>query len=500
MIRGYADEGSYAFLGVPFAAPPVGDLRWRLPQPVVPWDGEHEALAFSDRCTQSADSFLDEDPEPGEYFGIEDCLYLNVWTPQQAQTSDRLPVILFVHGGGNTFGGAMDPIDSVVHPNPGYEGYPLYGGARLAAAGNVVIVTTNYRLGPLGYISHPGLDAESSENVSGNYGLHDIIAALRWVQDNIEAFQGDPDRVLLIGQSGGARDVNALATCNTPDGLFSRVAVHSAPLGLKPLDDLRAQTDLLVAEMGCDDASDPMACMREVSPDKLVLAQSSVPQGLASGAFLPTVDGHLCTQQPTDVMAGGTYRGTPMILGTMQDEYSHRWSGITESAYPGLVSSAVGPALAGAVLGQYPLSRFPSPTVAYTEMMSDKNVTCPHRRYARIAADARAPLYFYRFQEVLEPEARVGYGAYHTSDFLFFFQHMSGDAFPASDGDRAAQDVMRRYWVRFAEEGTPSGGDDPEWPMFTSQSEPYLAVEAAPAVGQHLKQDDCDFWDALFGL
>lgn len=493
-LRGFVQDGSFTFLGVPFAAPPIGDLRWRRPQPVAPWQGEREALEFSLRCTQSADSFLEPNPQPGQFFGVEDCLYLNVWTPKDVDPGERLPVVFFVHGGGNTYGGAMDPISTLVHANEGHEDEPLYGGSRLAAKAKVVVVTTNYRLGALGFISHAALDAESPTKRSGNYGLYDITAALTWVQQNIEVFQGDPQKVLLIGQSGGARDVNALATCNTPDGLFSRVAVHSAPLGLKPLGELRTQTSALFAEMGCDGA-DPMACMRAIPKEELVLAKASVPLGLASGAFLPTLDGELCTQQPITVISSGQYRGTPMILGTMDNEYSHRWSDITAQQYPALVGAAVGSARAAAVLQQYPLDRFDSPTVAYTEMMSDKNVSCPHRRYARAAAAAGVPLYFYRFRETLEPSARIGYGAYHTSDFLYFFQHMTGDAFPVAQDDVAAQGVMLRYWTRFAAQGTPSGGADPVWPAFTRESEHYLSVAAEPVVGQHVKQDDCDFWD-----
>jgi para-nitrobenzyl esterase len=295
--------------------------------------------------------------------------------------------------------------------------------------------------------------------------------------------------------------VNALATCNTPGGLFSRVAIHSAPLSLKPLGEVRVQTDLLVEEMGCGDAGiDVMACMRDVAKEDLVLAEASVPLGLASGAFLPTVDGDLCTDQPRAVIESGAWDGPPVILGTMQDEYSHRWSGITEAQYPAYVTAAVGAVHAADVLAQYPLDRFPSPTVAYTEMMSDKNVTCPHRRYARLAATAGVTLYFYRFRETLEPEVRIGYGAYHTSDFLYFFQHMDGDEFFVATDDAAVQEIMLRYWTRLAASGDPSGGTDPSWPVFTTAREQFLSVEAIPFIDDHLDEDDCNFWDLLLGL
>ncbi len=491
-LRGTPDGDSLAFLGVPFAAPPV---RWRAPEPPAPWDGVREAATFAEPCTQTLGSTPEE---ASQVEGSEDCLYLNVWRPADAPAEGALPVVVYVHGGGNTYGGATEPLSSLVYTDPGQEDRPLYGGARLAAEGDVVVVTLQYRLGALGYLSHPALDADGPDGTSGNYGLLDIIAALDWVRDEIGAFGGDPDRVLLAGQSGGGRDVNALWTCNTPPGLFSAAAIHSAPLGLDDPTALRARAGDLIAEVGCSGApEDVVSCMREVPAADLLTAQASQPLGLASGAFIPTVDGTLCTEQPRQAVRGGRAADIPVLLGTTNDEYSHRWSGIRAAAYPALVRNAVGARYADAVLEQYPLERFPSPTVAYTEMMSDRNVTCPHRRYARMAAASGHDVHHYRFRQVLPDPVRHGYGAYHTTDILYLFRHMDGEAFAVTPDDQATEDAMTRYWTRFAATGDPSGGDDPTWPTYSLEDERSLVLQATPTLEVDVKKEDCDFWDAL---
>lgn len=494
LVRGHVEGDSLAFLGIPYAEPPVGELRWRKPIPSAPWDGILEANAFGERCTQAA---RDDDDVDG-FEGDEDCLYLNVWTPNETP-EQALPVLVYIHGGGNIYGSSHDPISAVVHANEGAEDLPLYGGARLAAEGGIVVVTFNYRLAALGYLSHAFLDADSEDGTSGNYGLYDAIAALQWVQDNIAAFGGDPDRVLLAGQSGGGRDTNALLTCNSPEGLFAGVAIHSAPLGLDRLDELRDRGQALVEEMGCDGHADgELACMREVPAELLVTAVASTPLGLASGAFIPTVDGTLCEHQPIDSLVGGHAHGVPMLMGTTDNEYSHRWPGLPDANYDALVRSAVGDDFADDVLVQYPLDRFGSATVAFSEMMSDRNVTCPNRRYARTAS-ATNTVHHYRFRAVLPEDVRHGYGAYHTSDIVYLFQHMDGTAFEATEADRHTQAAMRRYWSRFAATGDPGGGDDPTWPAYDVTNERTLILQAEPSVETDVKKDDCDFWESLIG-
>jgi len=451
-LRGVEDGAAHAFLGIPYAAPPVGPRRFRPPEPPAPWSGVRAAITYGERCVQPARSFLDEDAPDDAFVGDEDCLTLNLWTPAEAGV-DR-PVMVFVHGGGNTYGGASDPISSLVDPD---VDRPLYGGARLAAEAGVVVVVPQYRLGPLGYLSHPALDAESATGTSGNQGLRDLIAALGWVRDNVAAFGGDPERVLLMGQSGGGRDVNALWTCNTPPGRFSAAAIHSAPLGLDDPIALRERAQALVVELGCDEAPEgEAACLRSRPAQELVLAEAATPLGLASAAFIPTVDGDLCTEQPREAVAAGRFADVPVLLGTLDDEYSHRWT-VPEAAYPAAVAAMVGPALADAVIAQYPVERFGSATVAFTELMSDRNVTCPSRRYARQIAASGGLVHHYRFVQRLPEAVRRGYGAYHTTDILYLFRHMDGLAFAVTDDDVATQDAMTGYWGRFAATGAPGG-------------------------------------------
>lgn len=404
-------------------------------------------------------------------------------------------MLVFVHGGGNTYGSAFDPISALVDPT---TDRPIYGGSRLSADEDVVVVTPQYRLGALGYLSHPLLDAESNGS-SGNYGLRDLVLALRWVQDNIAAFGGDPQRVLLMGQSGGGRNVNALWTCDTPPGLFSAAAIHSAPLGLDDPVALRERAQDLLVELGCAGApAGELACLRARPPQDLVLAEAAVPLGLASGAFIPTVDGDLCTEQPRVAVAAGRYAEVPVLLGTLEDEYSHRWT-VSEAGYPAAVRAMVGPALADTVMGQYPVDRFGSATVAFTEMMSDRNVTCPSRRHARQIADSGGTVYHYRFAQRLPEAVRQGYGAYHTTDILYLFRHVDGVAFDVTDDDVATQDAMTDYWTRLAATGTPSGGPAPTWSPYALADERTMLLGAPPVMVQDLEADDCDFWDGLLG-
>ncbi len=491
-LEGVEQDEAVAYLGVPYAAPPVGAARWQPPKPVAPWDGVRPARELSSECVQPVGVTVSDDREPGTSIGSEDCLYLNVWRPKRGG-AEPSPALVFLHGGGNFLGSTREPISSAT--NAGARA-PLYDGERLAGRFGVVVVTLNYRLGVLGFLAMAPLDAESANGTSGNYGLMDQIAALEWVQRNIERFGGDPGRVLLFGQSGGGRDVTLLATSPLTEGLFTAVAIHSAPLGAPAQGSLRERARALADEVGCGD--DPtMACLRATDAGRLVTAEASAPLGLASAAFLPSIDGHVVVSTPLEVLAAGSYRGTPMLLGTNDAEYSHRWENVTAAAYPQAVAALVGANVAPAALRQYPLSRFSNAHEALVPLMSDRNVTCPYRAFARVAAAAGVSAWSYRFRQLLPQDVRLGYGAYHTSELLYLFQHLDGEAVSGTTLDLATQEVMARYWTRFAAVGDPNGDATPDWPVFRTPDEAYLSLEASPVAGTALKTEDCDFWSSL---
>lgn len=485
-VVGFEDGEVYAFYGVPYAAAPVEDLRWR-PPVKAEWTGEWDATVPGAPCPQ-----LHED---GTRFGQEDCLNLNVWTPT-APGAEPLPVFVFIHGGGNLAGSNTEPYSRLI--NTDVEGW-IYDGAGLAEVGNMVVVVTNYRLGPLGYLSHPALDGEHT----ANWGHLDILLALQWVQDNIAAFGGDPSRVVLAGQSGGGRNTVTLDKSPLSDGLFSAIAVHSAPLGLAECDEIRGRSAELVTEVGCAGAPDIRACLEQVAVDEMLFAEANTPLGLANGAFLPCIDGRVHLGQPRDVIISGEHAKRPMLIGSTGLEYAHRWDHLTEQNYALNVSLQVGP-FTGAVLEQYPVERFAFANEAYATMMSDKNVTCAVRRFARLAVDNGVAVHFYRFNRELPVEAQQGvvFGAYHTTDILYLFQPFDDEPFAATEGDFSTAQTMARYWGRFAagEMLDAEANGDPAWPAFMVDEGATLLLDAESRIAYDIKADDCDFWDGLFGL
>jgi para-nitrobenzyl esterase len=493
LLAGVGVDGGVAFLGVPFAAPPVGALRWRPPQPPLAWEGPRAADRWPSACPQPSGVGGGDGPDASEILGDEDCLFLNVWTPAPG-AADLRPVLVFIHGGGNLAGSTSDPVRAVAATD---SDAPLYDGARVAARADVVVVTLQYRLGALGYLVHAALDAESETGTSGNYGLQDLVAGLRWVQANIDAFGGDPDRVLLFGQSAGGRNTLLLATSPETEGLFHGAAVHSAPLGAQDPAQARTQGAALVEELGCVGA-DAASCLRAVEPSALLRAEAAQPLGLASGAFRPTVDGHLVVAQPLDRVSGGEAPRVPLLLGTLETEYAHRWLELRPRGYEAAIGAMVGPGFVDAVTAQYPLSRFEGDaSLAFSTLMSDRNVTCPSRIFARThaAAGLAQPLYFYRFRRLLPEPLRLGPGAYHTSELLFLFQHL--EALGGDAEDRATEEAMLGYWARFAATGDPNGTAAATWRPFATGDEAYLSLELVPTLERDLAQADCDFWDGL---
>jgi para-nitrobenzyl esterase len=484
LVRGAVGDGVTAFKGIPYAAPPLGDLRWRPPQPAACWDGVREATSFGYSCMQTTTT---GDPSTTPV-GSEDCLTLNVWTPEPRDDAAR-PVLVFVHGGYFTWGSSSRRFDGV----------DIYDGAHLAAAG-AVVVTINYRLGALGFIGHPGLGAENDLGASGNYGLLDQIAALEWVQTNIAAFGGDPARVMLFGQSAGAISTAALYASPLARGLFAAAILHSgaADHGHTLADSERAGLEL-GARVGCadDDATTAIACLRAHGATEIVAA---LPESLDGGyAFGPTVDGRVLPDRPLALVRNGQGSRVPLIVGVTANEFTtmiqnYVTAPITSAdAYAAFLRGRLGDARAAAILERYPASAYPSPMAALVDFFGDVIFVCPSRRFARAAA-LHAPVrrFVYTHTYAAEPFAHLRAG--HGLDLPFvlgnFFSYT-----PTAD-ERDLERTVRHAWLAFAAGGDPAPDGALAWPAYDPVADTYLVLDTPISAGSAFHGDRCDFFDA----
>jgi para-nitrobenzyl esterase len=471
-VEGAASGGSTAFRGIPFAASTAGALRWRPPAPPARWAAARRAEAFGPICPQ-----LDDGGAP---IGSEDCLSLNVWAPAVPPTAP-LPVLFFVHGGGNAAGAAS---------------YPYYDGTRFAEAGRAVVVTANYRLSSFGWLAQPFLSAESRRGVSGNYGVHDLVAALRWVRRNISAFGGDPARVTIFGESAGGVNVCTLVASPLGRGLFAGALAESGGCRQPLLDDVATFGNEVTAKAGCAGATDPAACLRALPAESVLLAVPPVvtvssPSGQLWG---PAVDGFVLRDTPEATIGRGEHNRVPFAVGANADETAGSVPAIsTEAEYRLAVSTQFG-ALAPLVLARYPPSAFPTPRKAFVAVTTDARFVCPSRRFARAAAKGGSPVFRYFFSY---PASRV-YGAVHGVELPFVFGSLS--AVPGYTPDataRALSEAMNGAWARFAAAGDPNGPGLPYWPAYDPIPDRTLVWDAPASVAEGIRTAACDFWDAL---
>lgn len=473
-VRGVKQGDVYRWLGVRFAAPPLGGLRWRPPEPATCAPGVRDASAFGPSCPQ-----LQGD---GGYVGDEDCLTLNVFAKAGVTNA---PVLFWIHGGGNTNGGSS-------------LGY--YDGQHLAALKDVVVVTTNYRLGALGFFTHAQLNAESDAGVSGNYGILDQQAALRWVRDNVRAFGGDPARVMVFGESAGGQ--NTLLHLGAPGskGLFSAAIIESGGLYSVTLADSMRELEPVVGFSGCSGESDVLACLRGKSAE--VLARVPAEAGpLSRGMhYRPAIDGVHLPAHTLDLIEQGRHNAVPVVIGTNADETSRMVARVSTAAeYEAAVRQLYG-ALANAVLAQYPASRFPSPQRALIAVTTDATWTCPARRIARaLSASQTQPVFRYFFTWRSPGVAGSLVGATHGLEIPFVFRTF--EAFSAGFMPDAAAlalaDATQGYWTRLAAAGDVNGGSDPVWPRFPAGGDVALELGAPLAVLNGVRTADCDFIDGL---
>jgi len=492
-VRGEASAAGRAFRGIPYVKPPLGALRWRPPEPETAcWPGVRDATAFGAKCPQLEQQQGAPFDAGAPVTGDEDCLTLNVFTPSDATPDAGLPVLFFIHGGGNTVGSASQEAAASVR---------LYDGTTLAQRGHVLVVTAQYRLGALGFLSMPALDAESDAGVSGNYALLDQQAALQWVQRNIHAFGGDAARVLLFGESAGAVDTCMQLGMPASAGLFHRAIIESGSCtSASPVTERRQEAALWLQGTGCATATDVAGCLRALTPEQLIRAYPvEVVVGERKGAVSwgPTVDGVVLPRRPLDAMLAGAHAKVPLVVGSNLDETNLSMPLITtEAEYRAAVAALVGPALVDAVLQRYPVATYGTPRKALVQVTTDAFFGCQARLSARASTRGQpgVPVYRYLFARAPVPIQ----GAFHGVELPYVFQKANELSASPSAGDLAVEASMLSLWTRFAQTGDPTGGAN-TWPAYAA-SEPLLRVDTALTAATGWRTAECDFWDSLTGL
>jgi para-nitrobenzyl esterase len=476
LLQGEIDGGTRRFFGIPFAKPPVGDLRWRPPQRPEPWKGVLEANRMSLPCAQEANTLwaLSEN---------EDCLYLNVWTPEPAP-GRPLPVMVWIHGGGNGNGSTADDVPLGV-------GGLFYNGRALAETRDVVVVTTNYRLNIFGFLSHPDLAAEDRKYpYSGNQALLDQRAALEWVRDNIAAFGGDPTNVTIFGESAGSFNVCYHVASPLSRGLFHRAISESGGCTTRQttLAEAEQRTAALVEAVGCGDAKDSLACLRAL-PVSVLLDNSA--------GFDPIVDGGFLANQPRTLYDSGNFAKVPYILGSNTDEGTLFLllspPVETEEEYLAALEARYGDR-ADEIAVLYPVADFANPNDALARVVGDSGLVCGTYDSARRAAAGGANVYLYNFARPVLTDVLPFLRATHGAEIAFVF----GSAEAPSPEDEAIALSMQGYWTRFAETGDPNGEDALAWPLYDDATDQRINFDVENSVLTGFRRQQCELWWSFY--
>ncbi len=455
------------YRGIPFAAPPVGDLRWKPPQPPASWQGVREAKEFSSACWQTqypAGSIYQAKLPPLS----EDCLYLNVWTAAKS-AKDRLPVMVWIHGGGFTRGSGISD---------------AYDGENFARKG-VVLVTINYRLGIFGFFAHPELTAESAHHASGNYGLQDQVAALHWVKKNIAAFGGDRKNVTIFGESAGSWAVNALVASPLAKGLFER-AIGESGGSFSPM------RHLAEAEKAGAKFDPSIKALRAKSAEELVKTNEQVVR--------PIVDGWVLPQDIATIFAQGRQNDVPLIVGSNADEgttLAPQGANIKAAAFVEGVRQRYG-ALADGFLKTYPASSDDEAVSSFYAAYRDQTFGWEMRTWARMAAKTgHHPVYLYYFSHRPPGPLSAKLRAFHASEIPYVFGNFFWP-FPWEDADHKLSDVVSSYWVNFAKTGDPNGSGLVKWPANNPTTDQALEIGDSVATRSQVNKAGLDFFDGYY--
>lgn len=459
-IKGVAENELTIFRGVPFAAPPVAQLRWKAPQPVIAWTGVRSAEKFAPSPMQSGN------PAAGK---SEDCLYLNIWTPAKT-TTERLPVMVWIYGGGFSAGSAADP---------------WVEGSKLANKG-VVFVSITYRVGPLGFLAHPALSAENKDQVSGNYGLLDQIAALKWIQNNIAQFGGDAKKVTIFGESAGGISVSMLCASPLAKGLFRGAISQSGgsfgPTAAVTYPGENMKTLKMAEEDGRQYFSkagvSTIEELRNLPADKL-------PMSWGVGSSWPVVDGYVIPDVQYKLYEQGKYNDVPVIIGYNSDEGLSFSPGKTPKDCVDAVNKRY-EKFAGDLLKAYPVGD----TVVLRSarnLSRDAAFGWHNWAWANLQSHTgKSKVYYYFFDQhpvydKASPE--FDHGSSHAQDVSYVFQHLNASDPKTSASDVRISEAMGDYWINFVKYGNPDGNALPHWPAFTSKQPLVMYFAETPHIG-----------------
>jgi para-nitrobenzyl esterase len=486
-------DGVRAYKSIPFAKPPIGDLRWRAPQPVAPWSGTLVADKFGPICAQP-------DPLGGNSIFTrlfftpieprsEDCLYLNVWTA--ASAGDKRPVMVWIPGGGFRGGSAAGAI---------------YDGAALARKG-VVLVSFNYRLWKFGFLALPELSNESEHHVSGNYGLLDQIAALRWVKGNIAAFGGDPDNVTIFGQSAGSSSANFLMSSPLTKGLFHRVigesggafapTVPGSPLGRTQL--RLADAEAIGMKLMAALKATSLAELRKRSTGEILASPSED----RFESALPITDGYVLAGSMKDIFSRGQQNDVPLLIGSNSDEGSNFPHERTLRSFQDDARKTLGP-FADEFLSTYKAGNDAEARTASEAAARDLRINWATLQWAKTqASNGKSKVFYYYFAHHPPAPADEAYvenlgkdlGAYHGAELAYVFGNFVPQEWGWTDADRSLQKIVSQYWVNFATNGDPNGTGLPTWPAYVPGTDTVLQVDKTITSRPLPNQTYYAFWD-----
>jgi para-nitrobenzyl esterase len=477
-IAGVVDRGVRVFKGIPYAAPPVGNLRWKPPGPVISWAGVRDASRFGAECPQTqyaANSVYVRPLQPQS----EDCLFLNVWTT--AKEGDKQPVFVWIHGGALTKGSGISDVR---------DGVPF-------ARKGIVLVSINYRLGALGFLAHPELTAESPHTSSGNYAVLDQIAALQWVQRNIAAFGGDPARVTIGGESAGSWSVNTLVASPLAKGLFIRAIGQSGGRF--------SRTPHLTEDRGSQQAAEKvgLALAKTLGADSLNALRAVPAETLAAQAVRSqeNVDGWVLPDEIRTIFAEKRHNNVPVIVGSNANEMTS-FGGVgnaptTMEEFRKRIAQQYGE-FAGEFEAAYGVKSAADIAPALLAVSRDTTFSSHMRQWARMTTAAGSAAYLYYFTYA-PPHPRVQeLQAFHASEIPYVFNVVPSDdpreaGFAYTNRDRTLADAMSDYWVSFITTGNPNGPGRTEWLAYHLETEPYLELGTSIKTGRHLLERELDF-------
>lgn len=472
IVQGTIENGLKIFKGIPFAAPPVGDLRWKAPQPADKWEGVKQTTEFAPVPMQGGN------PPSGK---SEDCLYLNIWTPAKS-ADEKLPVLVWIYGGGFSFGSTADPVSD---------------GAKLAKKG-VILVSIAYRVNQFGFLALPELSAESPNHVSGNYGILDQIAGIEWIQKNIAAFGGDPNKVTVFGESAGGISVSMLCASPLTKGLISGAISESGGSfgptrpttypgeNMKTLEQAEADGVAYLQNAGVS----TLAELRAIEADKL-------PTGFGMPGGWPIVDGYVIPDDQYKMYEAGNFNDTPILVGYNSDEGASFTRTKDPKEFTEAVQQRYGK-FADALLEAYPVSESTVPKTA-RDLARDAAFGWQTWSWARLQSKmgkSKAYLYYFdQHPDYPEDSPQYGYGSPHGQDVAYVFMHVNAD----NESDVALSEAIGTYWTNFAKYGNPNGEGVPEWPAFSDENPNVMYLTSpTPFVGPVPSAESLEVLDDYF--